>query len=196
MSKAWTQIDLEGAGLQEISLHFAQQMKRREKARALLLAFPLGLHRDYLDHPAGAWLYRIVFAAALASYFLWHRACIGGALLLLLTLAALYDLRWIEDRVASLNKTLRLETFRARTSTAPPGFRGRMGGDAEDTVTEAGLDDWLAIKERERGGHVRPGTDAAFNSESRAPSIARQEALLRELARRNRSGQDDPPPQT
>ena len=189
MSDAWKQLDLGGAGLQELNRELASQLRSRKRAFARLLAFPLGLHRDYLQHPLGAWLYRGVFAAALAAYFILRRPCIGGALLVLLTLAALYDIRWIDDRVASLNKQLRMRAFRSRPSTAPQGFRGRMSDDPAD----AGLDDWLSVKNRERGGHVLPGADPAFNSSGRAPSIAQQEAMLRELARgaRKENGSTD-----
>ncbi|MDA8224868.1 MAG: TM2 domain-containing protein [Betaproteobacteria bacterium] len=183
MSDAWKQLDLGGAGLQEVNRELAAQLRNRKQAFVRLLAFPLGLHRDYLRHPLGAWLYRGVFAAALIAYFVLRRPCIGGGLLVLLTLAALYDLRWIDDRVASLNKQLRLQAFRSRPSTAPRGFRGRMTDESADT----GLDDWISVKNRERGGHVLPGADPAFNSTSRAPSIAQQEAMLRELARGTRT---------
>lgn len=192
MSEAWKKLDLEGDGLQAVSLKLAQQMKQRQRAYALLLLYPLGLHRAYLNHPLGAWLYRAGFALALLAYFVLHRRCIGSGFIILLTAAAVYDVRWIDDRVAALNKALRLAAYQSRPKTAPAGFRGRYTDDVEQEQPEALLDDYLQVKSKERGGHVRPGEDVAYNSTKRAPSIAQQEALLKMLAQQKSEKPDQP----
>lgn len=174
MSDAWKHLDLEGEGLQSANLRLVQLMKRRPKAYRLLVLFPLGLHRAYLEDIRGAWIYRLAsIAALLAGWF----GPTWVALLILALLAgfAAYDIRWIEDRVATLNKALRIQVYKSKHSTAAPkGFRGRY--------TDDDLDDYLKVKEQERGGHVLPGTDPALNNRSRAPSFADQEAMLKALA--------------
>ncbi len=174
MSEAWKQLDLEGDGLQALSLKLAQQLKQRKRANLLLLAFPFGLHRDYLEHPLGAWLYRVALILAITAYVL-HRPCLGSILVVLMTAAALYDIRWIDDRVATLNKALRMAAYRNRPNRVPENFHGRY--------VDEGLDDYLKVKEQERGGHVLAGKDPAFNSNSRMPSFAQQEAMLKALAK-------------
>uniref|UniRef100_E6QQP4 Uncharacterized protein n=1 Tax=mine drainage metagenome TaxID=410659 RepID=E6QQP4_9ZZZZ len=174
MSEAWKQLDLEGDGLQALSLKLAQQLKQRKRANLLLLAFPFGLHRDYLEHPLGAWLYRVALILAITAYVL-HRSCLGSVLVVLMTAAALYDIRWIDDRVATLNKALRMAAYRNRPNRVPENFHGRY--------VDEGLDDYLKVKEQERGGHVPAGKDPAFNSNSRMPSFAQQEAMLKALAK-------------
>lgn len=175
MSEAWKQLNLDGEGLQSISLKLAQQFKQRNKAYRLLGLFPLGLHRSYLDHPTGAYLYRTLSVAALAAV-IWHAPWMALALLGVMLLGALYDIRWIDDRVAALNKAMRIQAYRSRpAANVPADFRGHYVDDA--------LEDWINLKETERGGHVRPGMDPAFNSQTRAPSIAQQEAMLRAMAK-------------
>ena len=192
MSEAWKNLDLEGDGLQAISLKLAQQMKQRKRAYGLLLLYPLGLHRAYLENPLGAWLYRAGFALALLGYFVLHRRCVGSAFIILLTAAAVYDVRWIDDRIAELNKALKLAAYRARPKTAPAGFRGRYTDDNLPENAENPLDDYLEVKAKERGGHVRPGEDVAYNSNKRVPSIAQQEALLKMLAQQKSTKPDNP----
>ena len=173
MSDAWKHLDLEGEGLQSANLRLVKLMKRRPKSYGLLALFPLGLHRAYLEDVRGAWVYRIASIAALMAW--WSGQ--GWAALVIVVLIvgfAVYDIRWIDDRVASLNKVLRMQVYkRGPSAAAPKGFRGRY--------TDDDLDDYLKVKERERGGHVLPGKDPALNSRSRAPSFAEQEAMLKAL---------------
>ncbi|MEQ1668429.1 MAG: hypothetical protein ABL868_08260 [Sulfuriferula sp.] len=175
MSNAWKKLNLEGEGLQSANLKLVEQMKQRKLAYQLLAIFPLGLHRDYLDEVPGAWVYRLTTVAIIALFifgFTW------SALILLSAMSgfAIYDIRWIEDRVASINKALRIQAYKNKPATQmPKNFRGRY--------TDEGLDSYLQLKEQERGGHVEPGKDPALNSRSRAPSFAEQEALLNAMAK-------------
>lgn len=174
MSEAWKKLDLEGEGLQSANLRLVRQMKRRTRAYTLLALFPLGLHRAYLDDTRGAWVYRIATLTAIAT---WWLGSAWGALGIATVAAAfaLYDIRWIEDRAATINKVLRMKTYMSKNGApAPRGFRGRYTDDS--------LDDYVKLKEQERGGHVLPGKDPALNSRSRAPSFAEQEAMLKALA--------------
>lgn len=183
MSDAWKNLDLEGDGLQAANMKLVQQMKKRRQAYILLAFFPLGLHRDYLEDVRAGWLYRIASVAAIAGYWLGY---IWPAALLTILIAgfALYDIRWIEDRVAAINKALRIQTYKTKpTAQMPQGFRGRY--------TDEGLDDYLKIKEQERGGHVAPGKDPALNSRSRAPSFAEQEAMLKALTKSKTDSKPD-----
>ncbi len=175
MSDAWKNLDLQGEGLQSANLKLVQKMKKRKQAYSFLILFPLGLHRDYLNNPAGAWLYRTATVlCVLGLVFGYH--IVAYVLLASMTVFALYDIRWIEDTVAAINKQLRIQSYKSKnTPTMPENFRGRY--------PDQGLEDYLQVKERERGGHVAPGTDPALNSRSRAPSFAEQEAMLKELAK-------------
>lgn len=182
MSDAWKQLDLEGEGLQSANLRLVQLMKRRSKAFGLLALFPLGLHRIYLEDVRGAWIYRAASIIALMAWW-FGPGWVALIIAVLIVSFAVYDIRWIEDRVASLNKALRMMVYKSKkSSAAPQGFRGRY--------TDDGLDDYLKVKEQERGGHVLPGKDPALNSRSRAPSFAEQEAMLKALAA---SKQDNKP---
>ncbi|MHB1676663.1 MAG: hypothetical protein ACYCSS_03855 [Sulfuriferula sp.] len=175
MSDAWKNLDLEGEGLQSANLKLVQKMKKRKHAYVLLLFFPFGLHRDYLESSLGGWLYRsctVLFVMALLLGYLWPAL----VLLAFMSGLALYDIRWIEDKVAAINKALRVQAYKVKPSVGlPKNFRGRY--------TDEGLDDYLQVKAQERGGHVAPGTDPALNSRSRAPSFAEQEAMLKALAK-------------
>ena len=175
MSDAWKNLDLAGEGLQSANLKLVQKMKKRKYAIILLLFFPLGLHRDYLNNPWGAWLYRICSSLIILVFALGYRWPAYGLLAGMIAFA-LYDIRWIEDAVAAINKSLRMQVYKSGGASAmPANFRGRY--------TDESLDDYLQLKEKERGGHVAPGTDPALNSRSRAPSFAEQEAMLKELAK-------------
>lgn len=174
MSEAWKQLDLEGEGLQSANLRLVRLMKKRTRAYGLLVLFPLGLHRAYLEEMRGAWLYRALSVTTVLAVMLehgWIALILGG----FVTSFLLYDIRWIEDRVALLNKKLRMTVYKSkRTAAAPKDFRGRYVDD--------NLDDYFKLKEQERGGHVLPGKDPALNSRSRAPSFAEQEAMLKALS--------------
>ena len=175
MSNAWKNINLQGEGLQSANLKLVEQMKQRKLAYQLLAVFPLGLHRDYLDEVPGAWVYRlttITIIGLFISGFMWP----AFALLGLMSAFALYDIRWIEDRVSAINKALRIQAYKNKPAAhMPKNFRGRY--------TDEGLDSYLQVKEQELGGHVAPGKDPALNSRSRAPSFAEQEAMLNAMAK-------------
>jgi hypothetical protein len=166
MSEAWKQLDLDGGGLQAANLKLARLLKRRRRAYALLAVFPLGLHRAYLDESRGAWAYRaltLTAVAGLAAGTVW----LAGAAALALVAWAAYDLRWIDDRVAEVNKALRRQVYLGQAPGAPAGFRGRYADDA-------GAVPPVAAERREAPA---PG--------GRVASFAEQEKLLRELARAN-----------
>ncbi|MFA5170516.1 MAG: hypothetical protein WC426_03040 [Sulfuriferula sp.] len=175
MSNAWKKLNLEGEGLQTTNLKLVEQMKQRKLAYKLLAIFPLGLHRDYLDEIRGAWVYRLATITIIALVILGH-SMIGLALFAAIAAFAVYDIRWIEDRIAAINKALRIQAYKNKPATQmPKNYRGRY--------TDEGLDEYLQVKEQERGGHVAPGKDPALNSRSRAPSFAEQEAMLNAMAK-------------
>jgi len=168
MSKAWTKLDLEGGGLQSANLRLAALLRKRGTAYALLTLFPLGLHRAYLQDRRGAWLFRAASLLCVAAYLL-NRPVIGGVLLAALAAGALYDLFRMENRVARINRQLRVQVYLGQTSGAPPGFKGRF--------TDNALGEYPQDRDQECSDaaptHGRP---------SRLPSFAEQEKLLRELA--------------
>lgn len=173
MSKAWKRIDLEGQGLQSANIQLAGLLKRRARAYWLLLPFPLGLHRAYLEDSRGAWIYRLASLGALALLF-FGRPLPAALVAALLAAFALYDLRWIEDRVARINKALRMQVYLHQGQGAPRGFKGHY--------TDAGIEDYLKLKEQERAGHRAPAAEQPEPG-SRVPSFAEQERLLKELAK-------------
>lgn len=176
MAEAWKHLDLEGQGLQTANLELIKLMKKRSAAYGRLLFFPLGLHRTYLEDTRGAWLYRLVTLAVIGLAFLPHPYAYASlALAAALAAFALYDIRWIEDRVAALNKKLRMQVYFKQGAAAPKGYRGRY--------TDDGLEDYLKTKEQERAGHIPVGTSTASGPGPRAPSFAEQEAMLKELAK-------------
>lgn len=179
MSKAWTEFDLGGGGLQSANLRLAALLRKRSTAYALLALFPLGLHRGYLHDRRGAWLFRAASLLCVAAYLL-DQPVIGGVLLAALAAGALYDLFRIEGLVARLNKQLRMQVYLGQTPGAPPGFKGHYSDDA--------LDEYLQLKEQEHAGSG-PQSAPTRGRPSRVPSFAEQEKLLRELAAtRDRSG--------
>lgn len=177
MGKRWQQMNLEGAGLQSLSLALAQLMVSRPRAYALWVLFPFGAHRLYLSEHIGAAIY---VALTIATVGVWWS--VGGwyplVTLVPLVLMALYDLYWIEGRVAEYNKELRKSLYlRGGSEAAPPrDFSGRFN-DADEH--EAELDTYLAEKEGRAAGERR-----------RAPSLDEQEAMLR--AMRKSKGQEQP----
>lgn len=94
-------MDLAGGGLQQANLRIARELKRRPLAYALLLLFPTGAHRWYLQEPLGAAAYPLL---AVAAWFWWPAgaACAGFAA---------FDAWWIDRRVSSLNKRLRMRAY-------------------------------------------------------------------------------------
>ena len=129
MSEAWRGLDLEGGGLQAANIRLAQALKRRSRAYGLLAAFPLGLHRTYLDDPRGAWLYRAFSLAAVGAIFVdWRLAAVLGCLI---AAALVHDCFWIERRLVALNKAIRTKVYLSQAPGAPKGFRGRFTDDGE-----------------------------------------------------------------
>ncbi|GIX26226.1 MAG: hypothetical protein KatS3mg123_0107 [Burkholderiales bacterium] len=174
MSEGWKRLDLEGGGLQAANLKLSRLLKRRQRAYALLLLAPLGLHRTYLEEPRGAWVFRGLGLAA-AVGFAAGIPYFGWAALSLLAGFAAHDIVWIEGRVARLNKALRMKVYLGQTPGAPAGFRGRF-------------------PDEDAAGSPPGETDLPLAPDGRARSFAEQEALLRALARRSRHQEASPPP--
>lgn len=163
MNPSWKQKNLAGGGLQSANIRLARLLKRRRTAYALLLLFPLGAHRAYLEDRREALLYCLGSVAAVMS-LISGAALVSWALAALLAGAALLDIRWIENAVVRINKRLRMEVYMSQTAGAPAGYRGRF----VDDPTRA--------------------ADAA--REARPPSFAEQERQLRDdAANRDRGGQ-------
>jgi hypothetical protein len=163
LDPSWKQRNLGGGGLQSANIRLARLLKRRRVAYALLILFPVGAHRAYLEDRRGALLYCLGSAAAAVS-FLAGAAPVGWALAALLTGAALLDIRWIEKALVRINKRLRMEVYMSQTAGAPAGYRGRFVDDSTG------------------------GAEAA--REERAPSFSEQERELRDRAgERERSRQ-------
>jgi hypothetical protein len=131
VSEAWRGLDLGGGGLQAANIRLAQALKRRSRAYGLLAAFPLGLHRSYLDDPRGAWAYRVASAIAVIAAAVDWRPAAGIAALI--AGALLYDVFWIDRRVVALNKAARMKVYLSQTSGAPAGFKGRYAEDDAPT---------------------------------------------------------------
>lgn len=186
MAKAWQKLNLEGGGLQAVNALLARQMRSRPRAYVAWILFPLGLHRFYLAEPLGGLAF-ILLSLALAT-----TAWLAPAPWWLLPLAALlalaaYDLFWIDRRVVSLNKELRMQLFLRKGSRPPSGYQGRYTDETDAATVQRDLDDYQSLKERERAGHVSAGTRAEpahGGARKRQPSFNEQEAMLRELAKR------------
>jgi hypothetical protein len=129
VSEAWRGLDLRGGGLQAANIRLAQALKRRPRAYSLLAAFPLGLHRVYLDDPRGAWLYRVASAIALALIMLDWR--LAAPVACLIAAALVHDFFWIERRIVALNKGIRTRVYLSQTAGAPRGFKGQYTDDDE-----------------------------------------------------------------
>lgn len=183
MSKAWQKLNLEGGGLQAVNALLAQQMRSRPSAYLAWLLFPLGLHRFYLAEPRGGWAFPalsllVALSAWLAPAWWW--------LLPLVPLIglAIHDLFWIDRRVVSLNKELRMQLFLRKGSRPPKDYRGRYTEDTDAASVSENLDNYRAIKERERAGHGPGDAQPQAPARKRQPSFNEQEAMLRELAKR------------
>jgi len=160
LDPSWKQMDLAGGGLQSANIRLARLLKRRRIAYALLLLFPVGAHRAYLEDRRGALLYCVGSAAAALSLAA-GATLVGGALGAALIGWALFDIRWIESTAARINKRLRVEVYMSQTRGAPAGYQGRFAVDG------ASCDE--------------------TSQDKSAPSFAKQEQLLRDAAaRRNR----------
>lgn len=123
MTEAWKRHDLHGEGLQQANLELARALRKRRTAYWLLLAFPVGAHRAYLYEPVGAWGYRAVSVAALALLALKPIWAFVPAGLLAAWLA--FDVFWIERRLTSVNKQLRMRAYLRPSAGPAPGYRGR-----------------------------------------------------------------------
>jgi len=119
MSKAWKHLDLEGGGLQQANLKLARTLRKRKVAYSLLLLFPAGAHRWYLREPVGAAAY---LALSAATAFWWPAA------VALIAFAA-FDAWWIDRRVTSLNKRLRMQAYLRDAPGPPKGFPDRFAKD-------------------------------------------------------------------
>ncbi|MCC6610716.1 MAG: TM2 domain-containing protein [Burkholderiales bacterium] len=162
MSDAWRGLDLGGGGLQAANIRLAQGLKRRSRAYGLLAAFPLGLHRAYLDDRRGAWAYRVASLAGVGALLLdWRAAALLGLALLG---AAAYDLFWIDRRVTLLNKAIRKRVYLSQTAGPPPGFRGRTidePGAAPRPLSFAEQERLLRAMARDRGAPPARGDGEA-----------------------------------
>lgn len=179
MAKTWQKFDFGGAGLQTANLVLARRLRRPGIAYALWLAFPLGLYNWYLRAPwrGAGYALAVVAVIALAYLVSWPMATIlAGAIALL----ALYDLYWIDRRIVALNKAIRMEVYLGTGAAPPANYRGRYRDEDSDIAS------YIADKERERAGHAAPTTAPGSGTGKRAPSFAAQEALLRELAKRDK----------
>jgi hypothetical protein len=127
VSEAWRGLDLGGGGLQAANIRLAQALKRRPRAYARLAAFPLGLHRAYLDDPRGAWLYRGASVVALAAFAIDWRVALP--IVCLIAAAVVHDFFWIERRIVALNKTIRVAVYLSQSPGAPHGFKGQYTDD-------------------------------------------------------------------
>lgn len=154
MTPKWRKLDLEGGGLQAANLRLARTLRRRTLAWALLAAFPLGLHRWYLGQRRSAALFPLLTATAVAAAW-WAQAPVAIAALLALAALFVHDILTLEQRISAINKKLRMAAYLGQDATAPPGYRGRFEQEPPDAATPQHL-----------------------------PTLAEQEALLREIARR------------
>lgn len=151
-------MDLAGGGLQGANIRLARLLKRRPVAYALLLLFPVGAHRLYLEDRRGALLYCLGSAATILSWAA-GAALVGYALGAMLLARALLDVRWIDDTIARINKRLRVEVYMSQTAGAPAGYQGRFAAN--------------------QTGNDSPQRDGE-------PSFSEQERQLRDAARRHR----------
>jgi hypothetical protein len=174
MSGRWRELDLEGGGLQSANARLVRLLRKRFVAYALVVLFPLGVHRFYLHDRRGGLAYAgatlAAAAAAGAGYWL-----IAAGIVCAQALVALADALRIEARLAAVNKRLRMQVYLSQGAGAPPGFRGHH--------TDEAFEDYLRVKEAEVPGHAPAGQTPPAPG-ARAPSFAEQERLLRELARR------------
>lgn len=161
LDPSWKQIDLAGGGLQSANIRLARLLKRRHIAYALLLLFPVGAHRLYLEDRRGALLYCLGSAAAILSVSA-GAAPVAYALGAVLLARALFDVRWIDNALTRINKRLRVEVYMSQTAGAPAGYRGRFAAD-------------------------KSGIDSL--QEERVPSFSEQERQLRDAVARQRDSQ-------
>ena len=154
MDPSWKERNLGGGGLQSANIRLARLLKRRRLAYVLLLLFPLGAHRFYLEDRRGALLYCLGFAAGLVSLVAGAKP-VAWALGAVLIGAALLDIRWIEKAVVRINKRLRIEVYMSETPGPPAGYKGRFVDDetsAEDAAPGARASSFAEQERRLREG--------------------------------------------
>lgn len=171
MKLTWQNLDLTGGGLQAANIRLAQRLRKPIIAYALWILFPVGAHCAYLAAPKRSVLYTALSGLS-AVLYLTTPAWYSGIPIIGAGLLALYDLRWIGNRLVEINKQIRMQVYLGQTAGAPEHFKGHYTDEAES-------DAYIREKKTERPGH---GDDAA-ESRRRAPSLAEQEATLRKLAK-------------
>jgi len=125
MRAAWRKLDLAGGGLQEANRELARSLRSRRIAYLLWFFFPLGAHRFYLAEPVGGVAYLAASVTLISFHAMgWTPAALAPAVVLVLL--AGFDLWWIDRRVTSLNKRLRMQAYLRPVPGAPPGFTGRL----------------------------------------------------------------------
>lgn len=124
MTPKWRELDLGGGGLQATNLRLARTLRRRSTAWALLALFPAGAHRWYLREPAAALAYPLLTLAAAAGWF-GGLQWLAPAALLALGGLLVHDVVSLENRIAALNRRLRMEAWLSPGPGAPADFRGR-----------------------------------------------------------------------
>jgi len=194
MSESWKKFDLEGAGLQRLNMELARSLRKRSVAYLLWVLFPVGAHRAYLGERLGSLAYVVLTALTLIL------ALALNPTLALAPLAveggfALFDLFWIERRLVAVNKQVRMDLYLGAGAAPPAGYQGRYGSrerDPEEGAEEL-LQDYVQVKETERGGHAPVSHDAPGDDSprrSRMPSFAEQERMLRELGKSRKKDDD------
>ena len=124
MASKWRELNLGGGGLQATNLRLARTLRRRSTAWALLALFPAGAHRWYLREPAAALAYPLLTLAAAAGWF-GGLSWLAPAALLALGGLLVHDIVSLENRIAALNRRLRMEAWLTPGPGAPADFRGR-----------------------------------------------------------------------
>jgi hypothetical protein len=121
-------MDLAGGGLQAANIRLAAQLKRKWLAYALLALFPLGLHRYYLRDRWGPQLYGL---GTLAVTILLVMGEFSAMLFVAVPMiaAAGFDIFWIEQRLAQVNKQIRKAVYLGHAATPPAGYQGRVTQD-------------------------------------------------------------------
>ncbi len=156
MGAAWRKLDLAGGGLQEANRELARALRSRRIAYLLWFFFPLGAHRFYLAEPLGGLVYLAASATLVAFHaFGWTLAGLAPAVVLV-SLAG-FDLWWVDRRVTSLNKRLRMQAYLRPVPGAPQGFKGRLtdAGDAPNSRPLSFSDQERLLAEIERARRDR-----------------------------------------
>jgi len=188
MSTGWQKLDLEGGGLQAMNARLTARMRSRAWAYAAWVLFPLGLHRWYLAEPRGASAFAGLTAITVATAWLAPAAWWLVPLAALLGFAA-FDLYWIDRRVVTYNKELRMKLFLRKGRKPPTDYRGRYTETTDAEQAHRDLADYQALKETERAGHTpsrSTASPAPAPGRSRVPSFNDQEAMLRHLRKKPR----------